>query len=501
MAWTKQHLVEFEQPCKLICVNGTAELLLCVFPGAQSPAYLWSRPERKVVAQTPAPVGDIEAATLSSDGQMAVFAGASICLWNRAQPDRLMRSHQPELARLSSSDLAFLPNSHTLVAADRHTGRVSCIDLDTWQLSATLGQWAGVAGPLVSPNGRWLALAFRQQDHLLVIDLQEAGPPLEIETHSYLSAGTYAFVGLLDQLAVMTTHRQLLIWDLPQQQLLRYVRTRTPLRDMAFNADGTQLLCTYEGETSVYTATGHFIQTLSDSDYVWDLVSHPSTNTVFVALTDGLHAWSPTATATAPARDDRLGQLMKAKDWVRTAALNLRAAGYFANLAAWSDAKFVKWIKAECDCEGEPLSSLSLFWLLALDKERVWWQDLECVENGDEYTAALQTWSAISQGAFQPSDIVEVQDRTRDTFTVSFKIGEALYELHPENDTDWMDLMILRALNEIIAPTGRQFAVFSEPHDQTAAVICLTNEEKDKLTREWGFRFQDRWLTGDQQCT
>jgi hypothetical protein len=128
--------------------------------------------------------------------------------------------------------------------------------------------------------------------------------------------------------------------------------------------------------------------------------------------------------------------------------------------------------------------------LLGLDGKRVWWGDTEadvCRENG-VYVRTLKKWSAISRGAFMPEDIQEFWKRDEGPIKITFTHKSRLCKLHPRHLGDFIDVGVLAEVNEIIEDTGIQFAVY-DTRDQFAFVVALTDDEREKLQRERGWRF------------
>jgi hypothetical protein len=175
---------------------------------------------------------------------------------------------------------------------------------------------------------------------------------------------------------------------------------------------------------------------------------------------------------------------------VRAAAF--RGIGLFADRSALSDAALAKEIEAgiqEVWGSMEPDEPLLDLFVAEQDATRVWWHDLEAdvADGGDSYVATLQEWAAISVGTFAPSSIEETWESEAGPVKVRFDLGGAGHELAPEHLEDWIDPRIVGPINELIAPSGRQFTFF-DAFDQTAFLMALTKEERDALEdRGWCF--------------
>ncbi|MDR7318246.1 hypothetical protein [Brevibacillus nitrificans] len=142
----------------------------------------------------------------------------------------------------------------------------------------------------------------------------------------------------------------------------------------------------------------------------------------------------------------------------------------------------------------EPADPLGYFpyadlYLLQLDTQRVWMEDLEAdVGKGNGvYAETLKRWSEISNGVFTPTNIVEKWQTDEGPVTVEFEWKGKRLTLTAEYYNDFFDLEILDQLNEIIESTGYQFAYLTI--DQTAFVTCLTDEQRTQWEADRGLSF------------
>lgn len=122
-------------------------------------------------------------------------------------------------------------------------------------------------------------------------------------------------------------------------------------------------------------------------------------------------------------------------------------------------------------------------YLLAEDTSRVWLADPEAdVGNGNEvYVKTLKAWSAISRGAFIPTDIEEHWASDEGPVTVTFTLNGQKKTLYPLYYNDFIDASIVNDLNGMIRSTGYQFAKVELGE---VFVTVLTAEEKLRLERE-----------------
>jgi hypothetical protein len=127
--------------------------------------------------------------------------------------------------------------------------------------------------------------------------------------------------------------------------------------------------------------------------------------------------------------------------------------------------------------------------LLAHSEGDVWADDLEadvCPEN-EVYSCVLPQWARISHGAFAPAGIMEHWDDEGGPITLGFEFGEQQVSVSPRYHDDWIDLEVLRQINALIAPSGRQFECAVDGN--FALVLCLTPEQKATMQTQRRFPF------------
>lgn len=127
--------------------------------------------------------------------------------------------------------------------------------------------------------------------------------------------------------------------------------------------------------------------------------------------------------------------------------------------------------------------------LLAFSDGDVWASDPEadvCVQN-EVYSEVLPEWASISAGAFMPTDISEAWESPEGPITVSFLLGGRPSTLSPEYQDDWIDLAVLKQINALIVPSGRQFECAVDGN--FALVLCLTSAQKEAMRTQRRFPF------------
>jgi hypothetical protein len=128
--------------------------------------------------------------------------------------------------------------------------------------------------------------------------------------------------------------------------------------------------------------------------------------------------------------------------------------------------------------------------LLLGDRRRVWWRDLEGVFAGEEfYVSSLAEWSAISRGAFSPTQITERWHSEDGPADIEFMLGgQRCVVTHPNRRDDFLNIAIISEINRLIGDTGYRFAV-CDNLGMPNWVVALTREEEDSLRCDRGWSF------------
>jgi hypothetical protein len=186
----------------------------------------------------------------------------------------------------------------------------------------------------------------------------------------------------------------------------------------------------------------------------------------------------------------------RADDWFVEVVKYFREVGFFQEAADLSDAALVEAVRDQyMEIFIQPprdrlTSDADLLCVLACDRERVWWRDLEADVGcrTKVYVQTLKEWSQISCGSFIPKNISEAWDGSNGPVHITFDHkGEAVH-LRPEYLSDYIDLNLLTDINEFIEGTGIRFEVY-KPFDQSAYVISLTPDQKRRLQRDLDWFF------------
>jgi hypothetical protein len=181
--------------------------------------------------------------------------------------------------------------------------------------------------------------------------------------------------------------------------------------------------------------------------------------------------------------------------WLLESVHVYRQVGLFEEDANLSDAALAQKLSRRYAREHErpfnPSDDWAELYLLALDENRFWWTDLEadvCREN-NVYVRVLQEWARISRGSFSPEGIEETWDTDEGPVNVSFVLNAKRHVIHPLYLGDWIDILVLDTINDLIEASGFRFEYYPVGESQIAFVIVLTPEEKELLERERGDLF------------
>lgn len=166
-----------------------------------------------------------------------------------------------------------------------------------------------------------------------------------------------------------------------------------------------------------------------------------------------------------------------------------RQMGFFEKFSNLSDEELVNKLREVDEFSMKSGEDLDL---LSIDKDRVWWEDMEAdvfAEN-KVYVDTLKGWSRIARGAFKPTKITETWRGEEGPVKVEFTLDGIRHCINPEFLEDWLDLEpVLKKVNELILGSGYQFMVSNDIGDQTAYIVVLTEEEKEKLKHERELEF------------
>lgn len=184
-----------------------------------------------------------------------------------------------------------------------------------------------------------------------------------------------------------------------------------------------------------------------------------------------------------------------AREWLLDALRYYRAMGFFRTFAELDDNALADRVaelrRRQTAVDFDPTDPKSDLELLALDGNRVWWNETEVpVDPGRRfYERTLPEWGRISRGAFEPRQIREEWQTPSGPARVRFVLDGTEHELAPDVEGGvGLDLEIFAQINRLIDASGIRFEIF-EPFDRTAFVVALFDVEKQRLKRERGWSF------------
>jgi hypothetical protein len=171
-------------------------------------------------------------------------------------------------------------------------------------------------------------------------------------------------------------------------------------------------------------------------------------------------------------------------EWIVQCVGYFRSVGFFAN-AADDEA-----VARRLESEGfNPTHLLADFRVLKADEDRVWTVNVggQATAGNRAYENTLAELGRISHGSFAPTDIGEMWEDDAGPVLVEFTHDRRRHMLQPDALDGDLDLGILEPINEIIGDSGYRFEEMIVGPE--IAVLCLTPEERQRLTRDRGWRF------------
>lgn len=120
---------------------------------------------------------------------------------------------------------------------------------------------------------------------------------------------------------------------------------------------------------------------------------------------------------------------------------------------------------------------------------RIWWKDTEAdvLKGNNVYVQTLKEWSAISNGGFKPSNIVEKWETDIGPIELKYQLDGRGQVITPEYMEDYIDMKILRKINELLPNNTYKFEMLTA-FDQTAVVLWIESQTKAALIKR-GWRF------------
>lgn len=164
-------------------------------------------------------------------------------------------------------------------------------------------------------------------------------------------------------------------------------------------------------------------------------------------------------------------------------------SNYLEDIPSLSNRILKKVIKDNLASKSEE-SYLTDLAALKWDDSRVLWKDLEadvCPGN-NIYVSVLETLSYISRGEFEIFQVIEFWESAGGPVSISFTFEGKNHEIQPTYMGDWVDINIVRDINNIIEARDGKFEILWTT-EQSAFVTMLRKREKKLLKSERGWKF------------
>jgi hypothetical protein len=179
--------------------------------------------------------------------------------------------------------------------------------------------------------------------------------------------------------------------------------------------------------------------------------------------------------------------------WLERSVAYFRGLGFFAGHQSLDDAALARLLARSYRREWRrplgPDLPLADLMVTSLDRSRVYWGDLlgTVAPYRDAYVEFLESLAAISRGAFEPCAIEEIWSEGPIPLEVRFEHRDTPVVLQPLALDGSLDLEVLHPINGCLDGSGMQFHL----HEgfETVFVLALTDQEKQRLETERGWRF------------
>jgi hypothetical protein len=190
---------------------------------------------------------------------------------------------------------------------------------------------------------------------------------------------------------------------------------------------------------------------------------------------------------------DALKELMQREPdaWLRQTMQYFREFGFLTITDEEAKTAMLRGWDAIIPADASDNPQYADLFLLAECRAPVWWGDLERIyPDTSGYADLLREWAAIARGAFAPDDIEEIWAADQKSAEVAFTHhGVRRRFTHSERNGDFVDMAIVKLINELIKDTPHQFEICDM--GMPNFVLVLTAPEKTRLKRERSWRFED----------
>lgn len=485
MAWAKDDLLLDQNGVDITSLSLDESLLLAASKFERE-ANIWDLESREKILSFSFE-NTVNDAVISPFGDYALVAAPNVYICRLDKPEL---GPIPTSLDSRASSLKIASDGRQAVIAANFNG------IHVWDISSDSiiksikKKRTSYIGVAISPDQQSFA-AIAQDDPTIYIWPIEGRPkPVQLKGHAQ---PPLALQFLEDNQTIVSfaENSEVVFWDIDS----RSIRHRIPART-GFAASPDAALVAESQEWFVWIRDRKFdiVKEIRANGYVYDMILGRSGKTLYIASGIGeVTRW----TFREP-EDPDIGPLLNSGNWLDHAIRYFIQLGFFEEESNSRENEAIKSVASKfqdsysnIESEIEKPSSLNLIRLIALDHNRVWWGDAECIYHDQSYTELLTEWSRISRGSFDPVNIAEVWSEDGGSIRLSFDFDGKSYTIKPEGSRDYLDARIVPQLNEIIAQTGFSFCVLDEPHDQTMVMLCLSQEENRRLEADLGLTFDN----------
>jgi hypothetical protein len=488
MAWTKKLIIKDEDNIDSLLLSKDQRLLLALYKFEYF-AKVWDIEKGEEVALFNLG-NNIQDAVIAPSGDFALIAasGVYVCKFKDSTAEPITF---PQNIRGLSVDIA-ADSRHAVVAEN---SGIYLWDLEEDNLIRSIKREKGLSytSAAISPNHKFLAATVNNNPLIYVWSVEKKSKPKILKGHKDVPM-QLVFLDDSQTLVSFAEDSEMIFWDVKSRGIIQKKPSRT---GFTVSSDGEYLAERKEWHAWLFNRDFDVIKDFKADGYVYDLALESGGKRLYMAIGIGtVFRWS----LDEPEDPDIISQI-NAGDWLEGAAHYFINLDFFAELSSKNEidavAKVISLFQERYSDSPYDLtnpSPINLIRLIALDDDRIWWGDSECIYHDNAYTELLDQWARISRGAFNPSNITEVWDEGP-AVSLSFNLEGASHSLQPDFNLDYIDEKIIPKINQLISQTGFEFYVLDEPRDQTMVILCLTEEERHKLEGDLGLTFNDfAWI-------
>jgi hypothetical protein len=479
MPWIKSQIARVSFDMEIISTDAHGRFLLC--GSEKGGAKLWNiEKEPKLIFRSDE-LGKVLSTTVSWDGEFGgILAEEGLFVIKTSGPDPVKLDFPGSIARSIS---AIPETSIAVVGASK---MLILVDLKQQQVIEQFEHPDVNYDQLIThPDGSILAGITKWSKS---VDVWQLNPFKKLKSvgEYHKSIADFVFLAGEGQIAVVCHEIEGHIWDLASNTT---VRTLPRAQGVEVNSNEKYLALSQEFSVRIENLENGETEYLKENSYLWNMVGAPLSNVLVTVGGGEIVKWDLEIPQSKLAEE-----VLESKNWVPLALDYFRELGFFRSTSSSERSSFDELItefQARLSRDSSNAREVDLVLLLALDRNRIWWDDTEIVYHDQVYTEVLNEWSNISEGQFNPIAIDERWSEDNSSVSLSFEFEGELRTIQRSVSGDWLDLSILADINQLIVGTGHQFVLFNEPRDQTAVVACISQATRVKLQHELGISFEE----------